>query len=94
METEPRPVGSAHWSVPERQKDPGNVLKRKGLAELTPVFGTSVPPRGLSGVIRRAAYKLPEHYTTHWFLLLLSDRIDALESAVSEILPVTFAGRR
>jgi hypothetical protein len=87
METEPRPVGSAHWAAPERQTDPGNVLKRRGLSELTPVFGTSVAPRGISGAIRRAAYDLPEHYATHWLLLLLSDRIDALEGAIEEILP-------
>jgi hypothetical protein len=80
MESDPpRPAGFAHWAEPERQRDPGNVLKRKGLAELTPVFGTSVPPRGISGVMRRAAYEIPEHYTTHWLVLLLADRVDAVE---------------
>ena len=27
---------------------------------LTPVFGTAQPPRGLSGVLRRAAYGIPD----------------------------------
>lgn len=93
METEPRKVGSAHWSVPEKQKDPGNILKRKGLSELTPVFGTSVPPRGISGAVRRAAYRLPEHYTSHWMLLLLADRIDAVEGAILELVPASLARR-
>jgi len=75
----PEIVGAAHWIEPERQPDPGNVLKRKGLAELTPVFGTANPPRGISGVMRRAAYELPEHFTSHWLLLLAADRVDALE---------------
>lgn len=87
METEPRPVGYAHWAEPERQRDPGNVLKRKDLDELTPVFGTSVPPRGISGLLRRAAYEIPEHYTSHWLALLLADRIDVLEDRVKRIAP-------
>jgi hypothetical protein len=75
----PHPLGHAHWSEPERTPDPGYVLKRASLAELTPVFGTAVPPRGLSGLLRRAAYRIPEHRTTHWLVLLLADRIDAIE---------------
>ena len=79
MEAEPRPVGAAHWKAPDKQPDPGYILKREGLDELTPVFGTSIPPRGLSGVMRRAAYRIPEHHTSHWLMLLLADRIDAIE---------------
>ena len=88
MELEsPRPVGSAHWMEPERQADPGNVLKRKGLDELTPVFGTAVPPRGLSGLMRRAAYGIPEHFTSHWFALLLADRVDVMEDSAKRAAP-------
>ena len=86
-----RPAGNAHWSVPERQADPGNVLKRRGLEELTPVFGTAVPPRGLSGWMRRMAYQVPEHHTSHWFVLLLADRVDALESNPLRALPYALA---
>lgn len=77
----PEPAGHAHWSTPERQPDPGWVLRRPDLPELTPVFGTTVPPRGLSGLIRRAAYRIPEHHTTHWLALLFADRVDAIESS-------------
>ncbi len=83
----PRPVGAAHWTEPERQSDPGNVLKRKGLPQLTPVFGTAIPPRGLSGVMRRAAYEIPEHHTSHWLVLLLADRVDAMEHRLVRVLP-------
>src|SRR4051812_6490603 len=80
MELEPpRPVGAVHWNTPERQCDPGNVLMRSDLHELTPVFGTAAPIHGLSGVLRRAAYAIPEHYTSHWFALLVADRVDVLE---------------
>jgi hypothetical protein len=47
------------------------------------VFGTAQPPRGLSGVLRRRAYLLPEHHTRHWLWLLLADRIDVLEHRVA-----------
>jgi hypothetical protein len=88
METEPRPGGNAHWEEPERQRATVPVLKRAGLAELTPVFSNALPPRGLSGVVRRLAYRIPEHRAAHWALLLLGDRIDVLESRAWRGLPL------
>lgn len=88
METELRPAGNAHWATPDRQRPTGTVLKRAGLAELTPVFGTALPPRGLSGMARRLAYRIPEHRASHWAMLLLGDRIDVLEHRVWRGLPV------
>ncbi|MBX3187107.1 MAG: hypothetical protein KF819_08835 [Labilithrix sp.] len=79
----PRPMGSAHWQAPARQRDPGGILRRKGLRELTPVFGATIAPRGLSGVIRRAAYGIPESRTLHWLALLVADRVDAIESRLT-----------
>jgi hypothetical protein len=88
MENEtPAPVGNAHWLKPDRMADNGLVLKRAGLAELTPVFGTSVPPRALSGIMRTAAYNIPEHFTSHWLLLLAADRVDVVEDRVKRMLP-------
>lgn len=92
----PRPAGNAHWDAPARQPDPGGVLKRSTLDALTPVFGNTVPPRGLSGLMRRAAYQIPEHHTSHWLVLLLADRVDAIEAnpvrALSVALPVAALG--
>ena len=89
MEKEaPAPAGNSHWLEPDRMTDPGYVLKRAGLEELTPVFGTSVPPRGLSGVMRTAAYKIPEHFTSHWLILLAADRVDVLEDRLRRYLPL------
>lgn len=56
------------------------VLVGVDVGRLTPVFGTAQPPRGLSGLIRRAAYRIPEHKAGRWMLLLLGDRIDVWES--------------
>ena len=43
------------------------------------MFGTAEPLRGVSGAMRRAAYRLPEHRTARWMLLLAGDRVDVLE---------------
>jgi hypothetical protein len=58
------------------------VLVAPERGELTPVFSNAVPPRGLSGVIRRLAYKIPEHKAPRWLLLVLGDRIDVWEHRV------------
>lgn len=88
METEPRPIGHAHWDQPSRQRPHVRVLKRANLEQLTPVFGTAQPPRLLSGVLRRIAYRVPEHRVTHWALLLLGDRVDVLEHRLGRLLRV------
>ena len=88
METEPRPVGHAHWDRPERQRQTVEVFKRATLDQITPVFGTAVPPRGASGAIRRLAYRIPEHRLSHWALLLLGDRVDVLEHRFGRALPI------
>jgi hypothetical protein len=55
----------------------------EGTMAKTPVFSTALPPRGLSGALRRLAHRVPDHRATHWLILLLADRIDAVESLFS-----------
>ena len=52
---------------------------------LTPVFGTSVPPAGLSGMCRRVAFKFSENDVRHWLLLLLADRVNVGEGLVCDV---------
>ncbi|HEY9196815.1 MAG TPA: hypothetical protein VIM77_11135 [Mucilaginibacter sp.] len=49
------------------------------------VFGTSVPPSGLSGVIRRYAFKNSEDRFRHWIPLILADRINVCEGVIDDI---------
>ncbi|MET0701494.1 MAG: hypothetical protein ABWY93_17710 [Mycobacterium sp.] len=70
----------AHWDFPERQLEKRPRERSVEHEFLTPVFGTSTPPRGLSGVIRRYAYRYSEARAAHWLLLLGADRVDAVES--------------
>jgi hypothetical protein len=46
--------------------------------QLPPVYSTAVPPRGLNGLIRRAAYRIPDHRASHWLVLMLADRVQAV----------------
>jgi hypothetical protein len=71
----------AHWEFPERQEEKWPRERSIEHAFLTPVFGTSCPPRGLSGMIRKLAYaRYSEGRAAHWLLLLGADRVDAVES--------------
>ncbi|HEX8440055.1 hypothetical protein [Archangium sp.] len=84
MHQKPKVRTGAHWKEPERQPPPGfPVLKRVELDELTPTFGTAAPPKGLSGLLRRVAYDIPEHRVRHVLLLLMADRVDVVESRLS-----------
>ncbi len=97
MERPPHPVGAAHWVEPPRQASEVPVFKHKGLKELTPVFGTAAPPKGLSGLIRKLAYEAPTHQTRHWLLLLMADRVDVVErmlARVPALIPGASVGRR
>lgn len=71
----------AHWEVPERQEEKWPRERSIEHAQLTPVFGTSCPPKGLSGVLRKYAYRCySEGRAAHWLILLAADRVDAWES--------------
>ncbi|OBI77568.1 hypothetical protein [Mycobacterium sp. E740] len=91
----------ARWDFPERQ--PENWPRERSIEHkfLTPVFGTSTPPRGLSGMIRRYSYRnYSEGRAAHWLLLILADRVDAVEHHLGALLslrpdnPVTETGVR
>lgn len=62
---------------------------------VTSVFGTSVPLKGLSGSIRRFAFKYSESSYAHWVPLVLADRIDVVRAIVDDlkigIVPNIFA---
>jgi hypothetical protein len=77
----------AHWDFPERQVAHGERERSIEHKFLTPVFGTSVPLHGPSGVIRRFAYaRFSEGRAAHWLLLIAGDRVDATESHLRSLL--------
>ena len=88
QEQPPQPLASAHWLEPERQMAETTPLVGRGL-KLTPVFSTAIPPRGVSGAMRRVAYRLPDYKARRWLLLMLADRVDVLEHRPSALLKLT-----
>jgi hypothetical protein len=52
---------------------------------VTRVFGTSTPPSGLSGAIRRYAYKYSEATAAHWMTLVLADRVNVVEGIIDDL---------
>jgi hypothetical protein len=91
----------AHWDFPERQQEKWPRERSIEHKFLTPVFGTSCPPKGVSGALRRFSYRrYSEGRAAHWLLLLAADRVDAWESHLRSFLtarpdnPVTQTGLR
>jgi hypothetical protein len=69
-----------------RQAVPHRIHKSTEHGQLTPVFGTSCPPRGLSGWIRDRAYRLSEGRIVRWVALLFADRVDMVEGVASDFV--------
>jgi hypothetical protein len=61
------------------------ILHSNERPNITAVFGTSAPPSGLSGKLRRHAFKYSEGNWNHWLTLILADRINAVEGIVDDI---------
>lgn len=80
-------LNGAHWEFPERQPEREPRERSIEHAFLTPVFGTACPPRGVSGGLRRYAYRrFSEARAAHWLLLIAADRVDALGSRLGSLL--------
>jgi hypothetical protein len=85
MERTPPRLENVHWSDPENQLVKVKVFHSVERPGLTPVFGTSVPPSGLSGRLRQFAYRLSENDIRHWLLLLFADRVNVLEGIAQDL---------
>jgi hypothetical protein len=75
------PETGAHWHFPERQPEMSPRERSIEHAGLTPVFGTAQPLHGLSGALRRHAYRrYSEGRAAHWLLLMAADRVEVAQS--------------
>jgi hypothetical protein len=82
----PSTVFTARGKEPKRQTARVKIHKSLEHPSLTPVFGTSCPPKGLSGLLRDFAYRRwSEGKIAHWMTLLLADRIDVVEGIFSDL---------
>ena len=73
------------WERPPLQSERVEVLRSVEHNRTPAVFGTPCPPRGLSGVLRRRAFGFSESQWAHWLLLMLADRVDAVEGVGEDL---------
>jgi hypothetical protein len=92
-------LSGAHWDFPEKQPEKWPRERSIEHKFLTPVFGTSCPPKGVSGMMRKYAYRrFSEGRAAHWLILVAADRVDSLGSHLQSLLtlrpdnPITETG--
>jgi hypothetical protein len=73
------------WDRPTQQPVNIEVLHSIERPNISAVYGTSVPPSGLSGTLRRFAFQYSENRYRHWLPLLLADRVNMIEGVVDDI---------
>jgi hypothetical protein len=73
------------WERPQQQPITVEVLHSNERPDLTSVFGTSTPPSGLSGVLRRMAFRYSESSYGHWLPLMLADRVSVVEGVLGDL---------
>lgn len=81
----PSTVMNVRGDVGERQTPHVKVHQSLEHPDLPPVFGTSVPPHGLSGMMRDYAYQFSESSNRHWMTLIFADRVDMLEHLIGDV---------
>jgi hypothetical protein len=86
-----------HYERAIQQEVTVDVFQSIERPSITRVFGTSTPPRGLSGLVRRFAFKFSEADARHWLSLILADRVNVVEGIIDDLrhghVPNFFAER-
>ncbi len=85
MERTPPRLPNVHWDTPEQQQARVKVHHSTERPGITPVFGTSTPPSGLSGKMRDLAFRYSENDIRHWLILLAADRVNVGEGLLDDL---------
>ena len=81
---EPKPWPNSVWPIPRQRGEPAARM----LDLEKPVFGTTLPPHGPAGAIRKAAYRIPDDEPRHWLVLMLGDRVDVWSHRARKLAPL------
>jgi hypothetical protein len=73
------------WQRPTQQDSDVEILQSIEHVRRPAVFGTSSPPRGISGMLRRLAFRWSESNWMHWLILMGADRIDMVEGIAQDL---------
>jgi hypothetical protein len=76
---------SGRWDRPTPQAAQVEVLQSIEHTQRPAVVGTSTPPSGISGALRRLAYRRSESNLLHWLLLIGADRVNMAEGLVQDL---------
>ncbi|MBC6699484.1 hypothetical protein [Hymenobacter sp. BT190] len=71
---------------PTLQHDDTEKLRSIERPNISAVYGTTVPPSGLSGLIRRFAFKYSENRYRHWLPLVVADRVNVVEGILDDFV--------
>ncbi len=74
-----------NWQRPSPQESDVEILQSVEYVRRPAVFGTSSPPSGISGMVRRAAFRWTESNWLHWLLLMGADRINVVEGIAQDL---------
>ena len=73
------------WTRPAQQQPEIELLQSVEHKQLPAVFGTGSPPKWISGMMRRAAFRWSESHWAHWLLLMGADRVNMVEGLVEDL---------
>jgi hypothetical protein len=73
------------WTRPAQQSPDVEILRSIEHNRLPAIMGTSTPPSGLSGMIRRYAFRRSESDWWHWLLLMGADRLNVVEGVIDDL---------
>lgn len=73
------------WERPEQQPVNIEVLRSVERPNIPAVFGNTIPPEGLSGALRRFAFKYSESSYGRWLPLVMADRIGEIEGIFDDL---------
>lgn len=88
MNTEPRLMENARWPVERQAGQPASPRHGRSNKPMPPVFGTALPLKGVSGMLRRLAYRDPDHKPRHWLMMMFADRVDSWGHRTRKLLPL------
>jgi hypothetical protein len=80
---------SGEWKRPTQQEPQVELLQSVEHKWLPAVFGTASPPSGVSGSMRRLAFRWSESNWAHWLLLIAADRVNMVEGLVEDLAAAT-----
>jgi hypothetical protein len=71
--------------APQQQHSHAEVLMSTERPRMSAIYGTTLPPAGLSGWLRRHAFRHSENDIRHWMMLLLADRVNMGEGLIQDL---------